>query len=116
MEATKIPTRLFERISFDEVLFDGFHFYDLDIAMQVQKTHRVIVTNDIMVKHYSAGNFKEEWHFYAHHFVKKYESELPFSVLGSDPLIKERKNFQSLHLSDILSPKSCAYIKTLGEF
>ena len=49
-----IRKSLFERIRFDEALFDQFHFYDLDICMQIRRTHRLIVTWDILVKHQSA--------------------------------------------------------------
>jgi hypothetical protein len=45
-----IKKELFNQIQFDDVTFDGFHFYDLDICMQVHKTHRLIVTTDILVK------------------------------------------------------------------
>ena len=52
---------LFHTIRFDEETFDGFHFYDLDICMQIRRTHSVIVTHDILVKHLSKGVFDKVW-------------------------------------------------------
>ena len=47
-----IRKSLFSHVPFDrEAVFDGFHFYDIDICMQVRRTHRIVVTPDISVKH-----------------------------------------------------------------
>lgn len=72
---------LFDTISFDAKTFDHFHFYDLDICMQVIKTHKIIVTYDILVKHLSAGNYDHIWRKYSEKFRRKYEKDLPVVVL-----------------------------------
>ena len=76
---------LFNNIEFDEKNFDDFHFYDMDICMQVRKTHRCIVTWDILVKHQSGGAFDETWKKYAAKFIQKYQSELPASCTDKIP-------------------------------
>ena len=76
---------LFDRIRFDEETFDGFHFYDLDICMQARKSHRIIVTWDILVKHCSAGNPDEVWRGYGRKFLAKYREELPACCAGTTP-------------------------------
>jgi GT2 family glycosyltransferase len=90
---------LFDRITFDEATFDGFHFYDLDICMQVRKTHRLIVTPDIIIKHQSGGSFDAAWQKYAERFLKKYATELPASFTGGEiPDLSKRVPFESFDL------------------
>jgi len=43
---------LFNRVSFDETIFSGFHYYDMDICMQVISiNYRVCVCNDVLIEH-----------------------------------------------------------------
>ena len=71
---------LFERIRFDEQTFRHFHFYDLDICMQVSATHDIIVTYDILLKHLSAGTFDAVWKQNAELFINKYKDRLPVFI------------------------------------
>lgn len=89
---------LFNRIRFDDSTFDGFHFYDLDICMQVRKTHRLIVTWDILVKHLSGGAFNEIWKQYALRFFQKYRSELPATCTQAVPDLTKRISFENYDL------------------
>jgi GT2 family glycosyltransferase len=94
-----IRKSLFDRIAFDEATFDGFHFYDLDICMQVRKTHRLIVTSDIVIKHQSGGLFDAAWQKYAGRFLQKYATELPASCTGGEiPDLSRRVPFESFDL------------------
>ena len=83
---------LFGRIRFDEENFDGYHFYDLDICMQVRRTHCIAVTWDILIKHCSEGNPDDAWRRYGRKFLEKYRDELPASCSdGGEPdFTKER--------------------------
>jgi GT2 family glycosyltransferase len=78
---------LFDRIHFDDALFDGFHFYDLDISMQVRLSHRILVTWDIVVKHYSEGSFDQRWKRYATRFVLKWSDHLPATCTDLTPSV-----------------------------
>jgi hypothetical protein len=89
---------LFDRIRFDETTFDGFHFYDLDLCMQVRKTHSIVVNPDIAVKHQSGGSFDAAWRGYAGRFVGKYRHELPASCVPEAPDIAHRMPFESFDL------------------
>jgi GT2 family glycosyltransferase len=94
-----IRRNLFDRIAFDETTFDGFHFYDLDICMQVRKTHRLIVTPDIIVKHRSGGSFNATWQKYGERFLQKYSTELPAScTAGEIPDLSKRVPFENFDL------------------
>jgi len=76
---------LFKTIRFDEATFDRYHFYDLDICMQVRRTHKIIVTWDILVKHLSAGKPDDAWRAYGKKFLEKYRNELPANCSGTEP-------------------------------
>jgi hypothetical protein len=89
---------LFERIRFDDTMFDGFHFYDLDLCMQVRKTNRLIVTPDIVVKHQSGGSFDAAWQSYAQRFLFKYRPELPASCTSEIPDLSHRVPFETFDI------------------
>lgn len=81
-----IRQTLFNRIRFDETTFDKYHFYDLDICMQVRAAgYRCIVTWGIFVKHLSAGDAGALWREYGKRFLLKYAKNLPASTADSAP-------------------------------
>lgn len=93
-----IRKSLFDQIHFDDITFNGFHLYDMDICMQVLKTHRLIVTTDILVKHFSGGSFDEIWKTYAFRFIQKYRSVLPVSCVSNIPDISRNVSFENIDL------------------
>jgi hypothetical protein len=93
-----IPKRLFPAVRFDDKTFPGFHFYDLDICMQVRRTHKLIVTWDIMLKHLSGGNMNMVWLEYGNKFLEKYKAELPVSCVGEIPDPARHRACQSFDL------------------
>jgi len=93
-----IRRSLFDTVRFDEITFDGFHFYDLDICMQVRRLARCIVTKDILVKHQSGGAFREVWKEYAGRFVQKYRNELPATCVSTVPDLSNRIGFENYDL------------------
>lgn len=109
-----VRKELFDAIRFDEKTFDKFHFYDLDICMQVRKTHKIVITSDILVKHFSGGAFKEEWKIQGKKFIDKYRNKLPVSCTDEKPDPENRIPFDSLPLETVLSPQAYTYIKNLG--
>jgi GT2 family glycosyltransferase len=85
---------LFDRIAFDEATFPGYHFYDLDLCMQVRRTHRLIVTWDLLLKHRSAGSTGDAWRASGRRFLDKYKNELPASCAGPvQPDFSKRPQF-----------------------
>jgi hypothetical protein len=90
---------VFDRIRFDDATFPGFHFYDLDICMQARRTHRLVVTWDILVKHYSGGNANAEWKAAGARFLGKYKNELPASCVSGKPDPANRIGAQSFDLT-----------------
>ncbi|MEK6861187.1 MAG: glycosyltransferase [Nanoarchaeota archaeon] len=76
---------IIKEIPFDEKTFDFFHFYDLDFTIRVAQKYRVIVTTDILVKHFSHGKFDEVWEKYKNRFLEKHKNILPFTKLNQKP-------------------------------
>jgi hypothetical protein len=90
---------VFNAAHFDEQTFDGFHFYDIDICMQVRKTHTIKVTPDVIVKHLSGGSYDQKWQVYSQRFVAKYRSELPVSCVQAVPDPSTHVGFESFDIS-----------------
>lgn len=60
-------------LRFDERIFDGFHFYDLDFTYGAHLAgYRLGVSTDILLLHASEGRFEEDWKRYAQRFLEKY--------------------------------------------
>jgi GT2 family glycosyltransferase len=76
-----IRRQLFESIRFDDKTFSGFHFYDLDISMQVFKAgYKLLCINDVLIHHFSNGVLDARWIDNLLIFHKKWKSELPASA------------------------------------
>lgn len=80
-----IRKSLFDKIEFDYKLFDGFHFYDLDICMQIRNYAKCLVTCDILVKHLSIGIPDDRCIKYGITFLNKWEHKLPASCCKDIP-------------------------------
>ncbi len=106
---------LFDTVKFDVETFDGFHFYDIDLCMQVRRTHKIIVTNDILLKHLSGGAFDDVWKQYCDKFMKKYRDELPVSCTNLMPGSTKNIPFESIDLSTVMNPIRLQYIKDIDE-
>lgn len=69
---------MFNHICFDEQNFRGFHLYDSDICMQVNKLGKgVFVTDEVFLEHKSEGTFSEGYRNSLKLFFKKWETSLP---------------------------------------
>jgi hypothetical protein len=77
-----IKKELFKTISFDEISFKGFHFYDIDISLQIQNLgYDILSLYNITIRHSSAGNLDQIWLQNALILQKKWKKSLPFSVI-----------------------------------
>ncbi|HEK20316.1 MAG TPA: hypothetical protein ENO28_07705 [Bacteroidetes bacterium] len=46
---------------FDEDLLRGFHGYDVDFSITVAQRYKVLVTYEVLLNHFSEGNFGADW-------------------------------------------------------
>lgn len=86
-----IRKSLFEKIRFDEINYTGFHFYDLDICMQINQLKlSIYCIYDIQIEHISSSKHDLFWIQNCEIFYRKWKSHLPIShaELTLDQIIK----------------------------
>jgi len=81
-------------VGFDAVTFDGFHLYDLDFTFRAAAMgYRVGVSQEILLRHDSIGEFGQSWALYAERFRSKFG--LP-SIGHSGPPLPRGVRFSSV--------------------
>ena len=72
-----IPRLLFDAVSFDEG-YKGFHFYDMDISMQIWASgYKCCVVNDVLLTHYNNSAINTDFMNNAYRFFKKWKAYFP---------------------------------------
>lgn len=96
-----IRKELFKEIKFD-TSFSGYHFYDIDICLQIAKLgHQLVCVFDIEMTHDSKGNVNEQWIKNALQLHKKWNSWLPKQVIQlskAEILVAEFKTLREFTL------------------
>ena len=106
---------LFEQISFDEAFFSGYHFYDIDICLQINALgYKLYSVFDILIKHFSAGDMNKLWLNNAMLLQKKWKRQLPVKCVELSFAESCAIEFKTLNeYLDILllndTPKSAVY-------
>jgi glycosyltransferase involved in cell wall biosynthesis len=68
------------RIRFNNFI-TGFHNYDLNISLEYKKyNYKILVTNKILIEHFSIGNINQEWITSAFEFHNIYKNSLPLKT------------------------------------
>ncbi|PSL30326.1 glycosyltransferase [Dyadobacter jiangsuensis] len=70
------------RFPFDEKLLTGFHGYDLDFSIAVNQEYQVAVTFEVLLKHFSEGNFNQTWRTQMLKVHQKWPHLLPLNIDG----------------------------------
>ena len=86
-----------DRIHFSTEM-EGFHNYDLNISLEYKNYgFKIIVTNEILIEHFSFGNIDKSWH----------ESTFKIHEMYSDnlPLIMGDCDFEELKILEIKNAK-----------
>jgi hypothetical protein len=97
-----IRRNLFDRIKFDEDTYKGFHFYDVDISLQVfHLGYKLLCVKDILIHHLSSGSLDEKWIENSLIFRKKWKDKLPVSSIPIT--LKERNHMEYRVLSTFTS-------------
>jgi hypothetical protein len=66
-------------MKFDEVMLRHFHGYDLDFSLKVVSKYEVLVTYEILLEHFSEGNYSAEWLDAVLRVNWKFRNILPFN-------------------------------------
>lgn len=88
-----MPKSIFNKIKFDDVLYHGFHCYDIDICMQVIKLHyQVKISYDILIEHFSSGKCDKVWYENLNIWYRKWKKMLPISLgVSNNKIYNENK-------------------------
>jgi hypothetical protein len=71
---------IFDEFKFDEDRFKRFHGYDVDFSLQVGAKYKVCVTFEVLLEHFSEGNYAQEWILEIFLLHDKYKNFLPLAV------------------------------------
>ena len=98
---------VWQEFPFDEKLFDGFHFYDVDFCANMFHKYRICVTMEITIAHSSRGNFNNLWYTYAHIFYRKHKHHLPIGTpqLAPKDVVEQEYNWSKYFIHAIISRK-----------
>ena len=86
-----------DKYPFDQDLLKNFHGYDLDFSLAVNQKFEVAVTYEVLLKHFSEGNFSETWLEDTLKVHKKWSWMLPLNIDQLDQKIlkgNERRAFK----------------------
>lgn len=92
---------VFGKIRFDEINYKGFHFYDLDISLQVYMLGlKSLCVYDILIEHVSNSKLDNEWLTNARIFFTKWKDCLPivnYPVSAKERRVLEKNNLQTMN-------------------
>lgn len=71
---------IFQAFEFDEKTFPAFHGYDVDFSFRVGRHYQLVVTFDILIRHYSEGKPDRTWLKSIYDFRNKWKDHLPASI------------------------------------
>jgi hypothetical protein len=99
---------------FDEALFKGFHCYDIDFSFSVAQAYEIAVTYDILLNHFSEGNYNQAWVDENIKLHKKWAHHLPVNLQGltdKEQIKAEKMTFKSYvdKLITLNCPAKAAY-------
>lgn len=78
-----MTSKIKDKVSFNNKL-EGFHAYDADISMSVIASgHKVIVTNEILLEHFSEGSPNKQWLVNHLKTVRKWHRLLPLHATNN---------------------------------
>ena len=90
-----IKRSCFDRIRFDDVTYDGFHFYDMDTAIQLHRAgYKIAFVPEIQIRHESNGCTNVSWLESSYKCYQKNKNELPIFATNERPDAKEMMQFE----------------------
>lgn len=84
-------------LRWDDETYDGFHYYDLDMCMQVLKAgYKVKVLYDMLIMHKSTGTYNPSFFEGYRRFHRKWDSFLPVTSLVMTPELEEQVRWRPI--------------------
>lgn len=76
---------IWEAIKFDQVSFPNFHCYDMDFTLRVSELYDVLMIKDLLIEHFSSGNYDRRFFEEKARFNQKWQHKLPMYVSDFSP-------------------------------
>lgn len=96
------------KVNFDDTLFNGFHFYDIDFCIaNFLEGVKIAVVHDIPILHYSVGETDNTWETNKFFLEQKYNGKFPLSV---SPKIEYDTSFVNPKGKDKVSVVILSYV------
>jgi len=92
-----VPKKIAAEVLFDQNTFKGFHGYDIDFSLAVGRKYKVGVIFDVLIEHFSEGNYNKTWMDDTLKLHDKWYDHLPVNVLPHSSkkiLYAEKVTFQ----------------------
>ncbi len=67
---------------FDETIFKKFHCYDIDFSLSIQQEYKVAVTFEVLLEHFSVGNYDRIWVEETLKLYGKWNTKFPIDLEG----------------------------------
>lgn len=92
-----IRKSLFPKIQFDSTTFKGYHFYDVDISLQIiQNGQKMLSIYDVLIEHHSIGDVNQHWIKESRLLSQKWKKKLPISCLKLTIAKQNQAEFKTL--------------------
>ncbi len=85
-------------IRFSDNLLKGFHGYDFDISFQIKQLYKVVITREILLTHFSKGDYGFEYYQALKLVLSKWKSILPLYLPSYSKKEIKELNLKSLQL------------------
>lgn len=74
------------QLYWDTKTYNGFHFYDMDISMQViEKGLKIQIIEDLLIEHKSKGQLNKSFYKNSKIFHQKWDNHLPIMIPSNIP-------------------------------
>ncbi|OSZ77698.1 hypothetical protein CAP36_15135 [Chitinophagaceae bacterium IBVUCB2] len=64
-------------VRFDEEMLDNFHGYDIDLSLQIRQTHKIVVSKEVLLEHFSKSLLTQQWFDALFKISRKWKNILP---------------------------------------
>lgn len=90
-----IKKACFDHIRFDDVTYEGFHFYDMDTAIQLHEAgYRIVFIPDVLIRHNGMGNINVSWLENSFKCYQKNKNVLPLFATDERPDASEMEQYE----------------------
>jgi hypothetical protein len=107
------PKKIWEEVKFDETL-PGYHIYDIDFSLRITQNYVGLVSYEILLTHFSMGNYNSEWVELTLAYHKKRHKRHLFDPDISFASKSRRAWYKALTYGNILDPIRAKYLREMG--